>query len=116
MPRDEQIKPSWYYILLALSAGERHGLDIAREVARLSGDRLRLWPTTLYGSIEALSDRGWIVELQEGDRRSADASERKRVYALTPPGRAAVKAETLRLENLVRVARSLEKAGKRGRA
>lgn len=116
MPREHDLKTSWYYILLTLSAEHRHGLEIAREVTRLSDGRVRLWPASLYGAIEALADRGWIEELQDDPRRPADASERKRIYAITAAGRHALKHETQRLEALVRVARSLEKSAKRGRA
>jgi DNA-binding PadR family transcriptional regulator len=95
-----------YFILLSLAGGDRHGLAIAREVERLSDGRVRLWPATLYGSLEELRERGWIEELDTPRRRPADESERKRFYRITRSGRAAVIAETERLATLVRVARS----------
>ena len=115
MQRPDHLKTSWYYILLTLSAEPRHGLEIAREVASLSGDRIRLWPTALYGAIEALADQRWIDEVDDARRRPADASDRKRIYALTASGRAVLREETRRLEALVRVARTLDKAPKRSR-
>ena len=105
------LKPHWYHILLALSAGERHGLAIARAVSESSLNRIRLWPATLYGSLEELADAGWIEEIEAG--RRADASERKRYYGLTRSGRAAFDAETQRLADLVRLARQ---AGRRQHA
>ncbi len=48
----ERVKTPWYYILLALAAGDRHGLAIARDVQTLSNAQVRLWPATLYGSLE----------------------------------------------------------------
>lgn len=116
MTRVDQLKTSWYYILLTLSAEPRHGLEIAREVVRLSDGRTRLWPVALYGAIDALADRGWIEELQDARRRPANASERKRIYAVTSAGRKVLALETRRLEALVRTARMLERARSRGRS
>jgi DNA-binding PadR family transcriptional regulator len=99
------LKTQWYFILLALAAGDRHGLAIAREVLALSEGAVRLWPVTLYGSLQELCDRGWIAELA-ADRRPADESERRHFYRITRAGRAALAAETDRLAGLVRVARA----------
>jgi DNA-binding PadR family transcriptional regulator len=105
------MKAHWYHILLALSGGERHGLAIARTVRESSLGRIRLWPATLYGSLEELADAGWIEEIEAA--RRADASERKRYYGITRSGRAAFDAETRRLADLVRLARQ---AGRRQHA
>jgi DNA-binding PadR family transcriptional regulator len=103
------LKPREYYLMLALSEGARHGLAIARDAQQLSDDGVRLWPATLYGTIDELVDRGWIHELA---RHPADESEKKRFYALTRLGRAAVAAETERLAGVVKVARArLRRAG-----
>lgn len=99
------LKTTWFYILLALAGNDQHGLGIARDVLALSDGRVRLWPATLYGAIEDLADRGWIVELDE-PRRPADESDRKRYYRLTRAGRALLDAETGRLAGLVRIARA----------
>jgi DNA-binding PadR family transcriptional regulator len=101
-----RLKPHWYYILLALANGERHGLAIAREVSALSDGGIRLWPAMLYGSLEDLVDRGWIEPLDDVRRRAIDESERKRFYRLTRSGRTVVAAETERLSTLVHVARA----------
>jgi DNA-binding PadR family transcriptional regulator len=101
-----RLKSHWYYILLALTEGERHGLAIARDVLTLSDGQVRLWPAMLYGSLEDLADRGWIEALDTARRRPAEESERKRFYRLTRAGRSAVAAETERLASLVHVARS----------
>jgi DNA-binding PadR family transcriptional regulator len=100
------LKTPWYYILVALAGGDRHGLAIAREVQGLSDGRVRLWPATLYGALEELCDRGWIEELDEARGRPAEESERRRYYRISRAGRAAVSAETERLAGLVRLARS----------
>lgn len=99
------MKPRWFHILLALAPEPRHGLAVAREVRQSSGGAIRLWPATLYGSLEDMMDLGWIQEI-EGDGRRPDASERRRYYGLTRSGRAALESETQRLADLVRIARA----------
>jgi DNA-binding PadR family transcriptional regulator len=106
------MKPRWFHILLSLAGGPRHGLAIARDVQQSSSGAIRLWPATLYGSLEELMDLGWIQEIEDGDRRP-DLSERKRYYGIARSGRAALDAETRRLADLVRLARA---AGKRQNA
>jgi DNA-binding PadR family transcriptional regulator len=104
LPRTPDLKPRWYHILLSLSAGPRHGQAIARDVRRSSDGRIRLWPATLYGSLQEMADRGWIIEIEHGPSRPDD-SARKRVYGLTRAGRGVFAAETSRLADLVRLAR-----------
>jgi DNA-binding PadR family transcriptional regulator len=101
----QSLKTTWYYILLSLASGDRHGLAVAREVLALSDGQVRLWPAMLYGALEHLSDRGWIEEVIDA-RRRPDESERKRYYRITRAGRAAAATETNRLASLVRVARA----------
>jgi DNA-binding PadR family transcriptional regulator len=100
------MKHAWYYILLSLAGGHRHGLAIARDVRDLSGGRVRLWPATLYGSLDELARRGWIREIEDGSRQRPDDSERKRYYSLTRSGREAMDEETRRLADLVKLARA----------
>ena len=100
------LKTPWYYILVALAANDRHGQGIARDVLALSGRGVRLWPAMLYGALEDLGDRGWIVEIDDQMGRPVNESERRRYYRITRAGRAAVAAETRRLADLVRLARS----------
>lgn len=95
-----------FLMLLALLAGDAHGLAIAREVERLSDGRVKLWPATLYGSLEDLVEYGWIEELDEPGERPEGAGERKRIYRITRAGRQIARGETRRLVELVRVARS----------
>ena len=48
------MKTREYYLLLALAGGARHGLAMARDVERLSDRDIKLWPATLYGTLEEL--------------------------------------------------------------
>jgi DNA-binding PadR family transcriptional regulator len=105
---DATLKPQYFYILLALADGERHGLAIARDARALSGGSLTLWPATLYGSLDDLRARRWIEELPE---HPEDESERKRYYRLTTAGRDALAAEGERLARLARLAKTRARMG-----
>jgi DNA-binding PadR family transcriptional regulator len=105
------VRTSWFYILLSLLTADRHGAGIEDDVRALSDGRVRLWPATLYGSLEELTQRGWIRELDEGENPD-DASHRSRFYRLLPEGRATLVAELERREAVTRVARArLEDSG-----
>ena len=60
---------STYYILLSLVV-PRHGYGIMQQAEQLSGGRVRLAPGTLYGALNALCEKGWILPLPvTGDSR-----------------------------------------------
>lgn len=108
MPTDTKalppFSPAVFHILLALSAGDRHGYAIMKEAAEQSEGRVRLGPGTLYRSIHNLLSAGWIEEAGErADPVSGD--ERRRYYSLTGIGHEAVTNEARRLSDLVRLAR-----------
>jgi DNA-binding PadR family transcriptional regulator len=105
---DASLKPHWFHILVALADGDRHGLAIAREVQALSDGAVRLWPATLYGSLDELRARGWIEELPE---HPAEESERRRYYRLTRAGRAVLTDEADRLGRLARIAKARVRIG-----
>ena len=95
-----------YLILLALADSNLHGLAIARAVQHLSDGRTRLWPASLYGTLDELTESGLIEELADPRECPADESEKKRFYRLTRAGHRALAAETDRLAALVKIARS----------
>ena|SRR5687767_15620969 len=111
MAADSSLRPHFFYILLALADGDRHGLAIARSVQTLSDGAVRLWPATLYGSLDELRTRKWIEELE---RHPAEESERKRYYRLTRTGRAVLTDEADRLGRLARLARARMRTGDAG--
>ena len=108
MAADASIKPHWFYILLALADGDRHGLAIARDVQSLSDGSVRLWPATLYGSLDELRARRWIEELPEHPEQE---SERRRYYRLKRSGRLVLTDEAERLGRLARLARARVRTG-----
>jgi DNA-binding PadR family transcriptional regulator len=98
------LTPAVLHILLALSAGEKHGYATMREVDELSNGAVRLGPGTLYRSIKRMLDDGLIEEAGERQDPALD-DERRRYYRLTPFGAQTLAAETARLERLLSVAR-----------
>jgi DNA-binding PadR family transcriptional regulator len=100
------MKRNWYFILLSLAGGDQHGSGVMREVLDLTGGELRLWPATLYGSLDELAEQGWIEELADPAARPEGESERKRFYRLTRSGRRVLATETDRLAGIVREARA----------
>jgi len=94
-----------YHILLTLAEGPLHGAEIRRRAEAQSDGGVTLYPATLYGTLDELDARGWIEEV-DGPEASPDRA-RWRFYALTGEGRAAFRAETERLEAVLRVARAV---------
>jgi DNA-binding PadR family transcriptional regulator len=97
------MKPHWFFILLSVSAAPRYGTAIQDDVRELSDESVRLWPATLYGSLEELVEQKWLEEVPE-DRRPEGISGRERFYRITRAGRVALEREAARLESLARVA------------
>ena len=99
------MKSNWFYILLSVAPGPRYGTAIQDDVRALSDGATRLWPATLYGSLEELVRLGWIEEIAEHERPEG-GSGRERFYRITSRGRVALETESARLESLARVART----------
>jgi DNA-binding PadR family transcriptional regulator len=99
------MKTHWFFILLSVSAAPRYGTAIQDDVRALSDGGVRLWPATLYGSLEELVEQGWLEEIAD-DERPDQISGRERFYRITRAGRVALKGEAARLESLARVART----------
>ena len=83
-----------YYILLSLLV-PRHGYGIMQNAESLSGGRVKLAAGTLYGALNSLLEKGWIMALP-GEKDS-----RKKEYVITEDGKDVLKAEIARLQELV---------------
>lgn len=94
-----------FHILIALAGGERHGYAILQEVAASTRGRVQLGAGTLYRSIARMLDQGLVAEAQDRPDPELD-DERRRYYQITELGRAAARAETARLQQLVKLARA----------
>lgn len=83
-----------YYILLSLYT-PMHGYGIMQKINELSSGRVNLGPGTLYGAINTLIEKQWIILLtQEKDAR-------KKEYVITDLGKSMVQGELLRLKELI---------------
>lgn len=92
-----------YYILLALLK-PGHGYGMMQRIRELSGGRLVMGPGTLYGVLSRMSKEGLIVLTGEEGRRKN--------YAITETGKAALLAEYERLKRLVADGNILEEGSK----
>ncbi len=110
MPAPNKLKPQWFNILLALSDGELHGQGIMDEVLRQTEGSMRLWPTSLYGSLKRLSELGLVAEsIQEG---AAGVGVRRRLYQITELGRESLASEVQRLQRTVELALRKQEAAR----
>jgi DNA-binding PadR family transcriptional regulator len=95
-------------ILLAVIDAPSHAYRIVKEIEAAEGHRFRLHPANLYRRIRDLAAKDLIEEVEAPV--DADPSERPRTfYGATPLGRQVARAETARLEELLRNARSVLK-------
>ena len=107
------LKPNWFHVLLSLADQDQHGYGIMQEVLERTGGKVRLWPATLYGTLQRLIEADLIEESKQRPAPEEDDA-RRRYYRLTPFGRRVLAAESRRLEELVRVIRSKRRAHPRG--
>ena len=101
--RTPTLTPVMYHILLSLLRSDLHGYAVILSIEQMTDGDVRLGPGTLYTTLRKLLDIGLISET--GDRPAEGDDERRRYYTLNGAGRAAVLAETNRLQRLVRFAK-----------
>jgi DNA-binding PadR family transcriptional regulator len=97
-----RITPAFFFLMLTLTEGSRHGHVMAREVEERSGGSVKLGPGSLYWSLGRLADVGLIEEVDPPD---GETDERRRYYQLTARGRAILAREAATLEKIVEYAR-----------
>jgi PadR family transcriptional regulator, regulatory protein PadR len=103
MPNDTARSPisePAYFILLSLSAGQRHGYAVLKDAEELSGGRVSLSVSTLYTALGRLQEQGMIERVDAVDEEPGPGLPRK-VYRLTRQGQGALDAEALRLQSLL---------------
>jgi DNA-binding PadR family transcriptional regulator len=106
MPRSRlnPLPAAAFQILMSLADDDLHGYEIMRRVEAQTDGRTRLGPGTLYSSIQALLEAGFIAEVASRGDDGNDA--RRRYYHLTAAGRKAARDEAERLADVLRVARA----------
>ena len=93
-----------YHVLLALADQSRHGYGIIKHVEERTNGRLELEAGTLYAAIKRMRDDALIAEA----KAPSGTDSRRRYYGLTPFGRRVLEAESLRLAELVALARDAQ--------
>ena len=83
-----------YYILLSLMQ-PMHGYGIMQNVEQLSNGRVKLAAGTLYGAINTLLEKGWIISL------TSEKDSRKKEYQITDQGKQTLETEIIRLRELI---------------
>ncbi len=101
-----QVSEPVFFILASLAGQPRHGYALMRDIAVLSGGRVRLSTGTLYGALRRLLQDGWIERFAQ-----ADTSREKQAYRLTADGREQLQLELARIKQLTRVARARLREG-----
>jgi DNA-binding PadR family transcriptional regulator len=94
------LTPAVFFILFALTDGERHGSAIMQQTAKLSDGRFRMGPGTLYTTIQRLLELSLIEEASEKN----SPESRRRYYRLTRTGRALLEMEINRLGAVLQLA------------
>ena len=90
------ITESTYYILLAVLK-PNHGYGIIQKVEELTNGRVVLGPGTLYGAINTLLEKKWIILYSE----EID-SRKKKEYLISEEGRKVLLEEIDRLKELIK--------------
>lgn len=95
------LPPRDLLILSALAGGPLHGYGIIKAVEEDSGPLLD--PGNLYRVLRRMRRDAWVEDA--ADDEVEDGGDRRRLYRLTPRGRAVLRAEVERLEVLLAHAR-----------
>jgi DNA-binding PadR family transcriptional regulator len=98
------LRPAAFAVLAALADTPRPGIEVLDFVNATVPGRPILGPGTLYRLMRELRQEGLIARAapRHGERA---ADERQVLHALTPLGRAVLRAETARLERTLALAR-----------
>lgn len=88
-----------YYILLALTE-PTHGYVLMQKVEELSDGEVRLAAGTLYGAIENLLKKSFIVSMPSNDPR-------RKVYAISESGTEILKADCERMTHMINITNNM---------
>ena len=99
------LTPAMFQVLIALADGEKHGYAILKEVVRRTDGEVVLSAATLYTIIRRFVQNGVIAESAERPDPALD-DERRRYYRLTTFGREVARAEAVRMETALGMARA----------
>lgn len=98
------LTPAVLHILLALSARERHGYGIMKQVELDSQGKVKMGPGTLYGSLGRMIEAGLIHESNK--KVDPEMNDERRVYyKITGLGQKSLAAELERYRDVVAIAK-----------
>ena len=100
------LHPLEFRILLILLDGPSHGYAVVQEIEAGAGGRGKIYPANLYRRMRDLVAKGLVEEAPPPEGGGSDP--RRRYFGVTESGRAVVRAETERLEELLAEARERE--------
>ena len=84
-----------YQILVALAGAPAHGYALIEGIRERTDGEVDLTPSTLYGALHRMLERGWIDE--DAEVASEAGGPKRRIYRITGAGRDVARAEALRL-------------------
>jgi DNA-binding PadR family transcriptional regulator len=94
------LAPATLHILLALAGEDMHGYGIMQDVTRQSNGRYKLGPGTLYDNLQRLLQGGLVEEVDRPEE------SRRKYYRLSRNGRAVLRAEVERLQQVLNEAKA----------
>ena len=83
-------------ILKTLTAGPRHGYEIASHIQQTSGDLLKVEEGSLYPALYRMESQGWI----EAEWGASENNRRAKYYTLTRAGRRQLSVEASNWERI----------------
>lgn len=104
------MKKTWFHILLVVAEGPAHGAEIQRRVSDLTDGEVRLYPVTLYRSLDELAAGRLIKETASPEPEHHN--EKRRYYQITAAGRDALAAEAKALDTAARLAHAALKTAR----
>lgn len=94
---------SIFYILLRLHR-PAHGYALMKDIAQMTGGRVKLGAGSLYGALDSLQKKAWIRAVDEFPQ------DRKIEYIITDTGNQYFEKELLRLKELLQNAEKVKEA------
>ena len=94
------LAPRNHLILVALTEAPLHGYGLLERLPEISAGRITVGPATLYRLLDRMAEDGLLETTDAG--AGAGSGPPRTVYRPTALGRAVLRAETDRLDGLVR--------------
>lgn len=105
--RTEPLTESYFFILLCLYKGPNHGYGIMQETSTLTTDRVKIGSGTMYGAVNNMLKKKWIIETKS----DKPEDNRKRLYKITDKGKHILEQEKNRLQELVNCSENIMGGG-----